>query len=133
MEAGMRTKSFVDRSRVLLPVVYCGGLLWYFVDFGGSVQEAAASGLGPMVLGLGAIGLLFSVPLIIKAVRLLAKLPAFRSGPERDDDGGFDADAAIARYKAQKMEDPAPSNPPIAPRRPQGGPAPRASFGRRNK
>jgi len=44
----------------LVPILYCGSLLYYFLDFSGSVQEAETDGLGPTLLGLGAVGLLFA-------------------------------------------------------------------------
>jgi hypothetical protein len=51
------------------PILYCGGLLYYFLDFSGSVQEAEMDGLGPTLLGLGVVGLLFCIPFIVKIVR----------------------------------------------------------------
>ena len=98
-------KSILGVAGALLPVLYCGGLVYYFVDFSGSMREAQEIGLGPTVLGLGAIGLLLSIPLILKVLRLVAK-----STPPRrpDDDGGFDADAVIARYKSRQAEEPTP-------------------------
>lgn len=125
-------KSFLGVAGALLPILYCAGLVYYFLDLSGSVHEAEEVGLGPTVLGLGVVGLLFSIPLVIKVVRLLAR----RSPPGSGDsdprsDGGFDADAVIARYQARRTQDPAPGGTPIAPR-PRTG-APRSGFGRRNR
>jgi hypothetical protein len=118
-------KSLFGVARVLVPVVYCGWLLHYFLDLSGSMEEAANIGLGPTVIGLGAIGLLLSVPLLLRVIRMFARLPA----PGGGSDEPFDPDAAIARYKAQKSEEPtrpAPASPRPAPKS-----APRPTFGRR--
>jgi hypothetical protein len=125
-------KSVFGVIRALGPVVYCGYLLYYFLDLSGSVQGATAIGLGPTVLGLGIVGLLFSIPLIMKVVRLLARLRSPGSGgdaPPRDD--GFDPDAAIARYMAQRSTEAAPDAPDVRPAREGGGPARCPGFGRK--
>ena len=74
-----------------------------------SLTGVAAMGVGPTVLGLGALGLLFMVPLIIRLVRLAmtssvkgASLRAAASEPVEEET--FDADAALARYLARKAE-----------------------------
>ncbi len=46
-------KSVFGVIGVLGPIIYGGGLLYYFIDLSGSVQEAEAIGLGPTVLGPG--------------------------------------------------------------------------------
>jgi len=124
----------------LIPVLYCGGLLYYFLDVAGSVQEAEEIGLGPTVLGLSAVGLLFSIPLILKVLRLFRRLrPPGSNGGDDDDNGGFDADAAIARYLARRSaEEAAVPAPRPAPQ--SGGPGKpgpgsgfhRPSFGRKS-
>jgi hypothetical protein len=68
----MQAKSVFGVIAALVPVLYCGGLLYYFLDNTGSVEDATAIGLGPTLLGLGAIGLIFCIPLIVKAVRLFS-------------------------------------------------------------
>jgi len=117
----------------LVPIAYCGAMVYYFFHVGGgSVQGIAAMGLGPTVLGLGAIGLLFMLPLVIRLVRLTAAPPSgHRTGvavtlPEEE---AFDADAALARYLARKAEagDDAPM--PMAD---AGTPAVRPTFGRKS-
>jgi hypothetical protein len=130
VEAGVRDrKSLFGVGSVLLPVLYCAGLLYYFLDFSGSMQEAEAIGLGPTVLGLGVIGLLFSIPMIMKAGRLVGR--ARRPDDDEPDTGRtVDADAAIARYKARQAEE--RDNTPVAPPPPRS-PAPRSGFGRRNR
>ncbi len=121
--------------RVLLPVLYCGGLIYYFLDQAGSVEEAESFGLSSTLLGLGVVGLLFSILLIVRIVRMFAGPPSPGSGrhdgpdaPTPDDEGGFDADAAIARYMASRSPDPAA---PLA--HGGGGPARPPSFGRRTR
>ena len=124
-------KSAFGLIRAILPVLYCGGLIVYFLDFG-SWQDIMDIGLGPTVLGLGLVGLLFCIPLILKIVRIFARPRSPGSGPDKpDDESGFDADAAIARYLAQRSAEAGPS-PSAAPRAQQNrGPAKRASFGRK--
>jgi hypothetical protein len=133
VEADVRDlKSFLGVGSAFLPILYCAGLIYYFVDFSGSVQEAEATGLGPTMLGLGVVGLLFSIPLIIRVVRLIGRSRARRPDDDEPDTGRtVDADAAIARYKTRQAEE--PKSPPVVPRPRTGGPAPRSSFGRRNR
>lgn len=124
-------KSAFGLIRAVLPVLYCGGLLYYFLDFG-SWQNIMDMGLGPTVLGLGLVGLLFCIPLVLKIVRIFARPRSPGSGPDKpDDENGFDADAAIARYLAQRSAETGPSPSP-APRAQQTrGAVKRASFGRK--
>jgi len=128
----MRTfKSVFGVIGLLVPVLYCGGLLYYFLDLSGSVHEAWSIGLGPTVLGLGTVGLLFCIPLLMKLVRVSARPGSPGSGgsagPARDDESGFDADAAIARYMAQRSAE--GIHAPLA--HSAGRPAGRPGFGRR--
>lgn len=112
----------------LAPVVYCGALFFYFLDTGGSAQSSVDMGLGPTLLGLGGIGLLFCLPV---AWKILRALHTPRGGATRDeasapdDAPAFDADAALARYLARKSaEGAAPSS--------GDNPAPtRPTFGRK--
>jgi hypothetical protein len=136
----MRTfKSVFGVAGAVVPVLYCGGLLYYFLDVGGSVQQATEIGLGPTILGLGVVGLIFCIPLIIKIARLFSgpRSPGSGSRPDPDeDDSGFDADAAIARYMASRSaESTAPSAPIVSPARGGGfgsaGPVARQGFGRK--
>jgi hypothetical protein len=116
----------------IVPILYCGSLLYYFLDLSRSAQEAETNGLDPTVLGLGAVSLLFSIPLIMKVVRIFAGPRSPGSGPDasaRDDE--FDADAAIARYKAQRSAEAAPNSPSAPPVREGSGPARRPGFGRK--
>jgi hypothetical protein len=116
-----------------IPVLYCGGLLLYFAGvrnaFGGWLDRA----LGPTMVGLGVIGLLFLIPLVLRIRRLVAPLAPPRSGggpgpneAPREERSDFDPDAAIARYLARRPPDPASPAPQ------EGGTrVGQAGFGRR--
>lgn len=127
-------KSVFGVAGAVVPVLYCASLLYYFLDLSGSVQEAESIGLGPTVLGLGAIGLLLSIPLIIKVTRIFAgqRSPESGGAPSPDGQEAFDADAMIARYRTrQSAED---VHPPAAAAAQNGRePAKRSSFGRRTR
>ena len=129
----MRTlKSGFGIIGALVPIFYCGSLIYYFLDLSGSMQEAGADGLSPTLLGLGVVSLLFAIPLIMKVVRIFARPRSPGSGPDAptdDDKSGFDADAAIARYMVQRST--APDAPIVSPGR--GGPARPSGFGRRTR
>jgi len=122
----------------LMPIAYCGTLLYYFLDISGSMRGARTIGLGPTVLGLAVVALLFCIPLILKLRRIIAR-PGSGSGPDgstREDETGFDADAAIARYMAQRSVEAAPATPARtfgALAYKGGGPAKRTGFGRRTR
>lgn len=136
-------KSAFGIVSALVPVIYCCGLLYYFVDTSGSLEEARAIGLGPTVLGLGIVGFLFSIPAIVKAIRLVARLlsPGSGGGDTPKGGGKLDPDAAIARYLAKQSAAGAAehgaagqgaASAPDAPRAPKAGaPSDRPSFGRR--
>ncbi len=140
---GVQTfKSVFGVARALGPVIYCGYLAYYFFDAGGSVQGIQDIGLGPTVLGLGAVGLLFCIPLVMKIVRMFRTPRASGSGGSApahdgdDDDRGAAADAAIARYMARKAQEDASAKPSTGalsarPIQQSSGPARRPSFGRK--
>lgn len=67
----------------LVPILYCAGLAYYFFDLSGSVKQVQTDGLGPTVMGLGTVGLLFCIPLILKVIQLLAG-PRTPGGPGPD-------------------------------------------------
>jgi hypothetical protein len=119
----------------VVPLIYCGGLLYYFLDVSGSVENAQTIGLGPTVLGLGLVGLLFCIPLIIKVMRLFSRprSPGSRGGPDApadDDKSGVEAEAAIARYLAAQRSA-GSSAPIVSPARGSSGPVGRPAFGRK--
>jgi hypothetical protein len=129
----------VGIAGTIATIAYCGRLAFYFFDVGGSWQGASDIGLGPTTIGLGAIGLLFCLVLTFKLFRLFGtpRAPGGQGGsgsrtpvpPSADDGDGFDADAVISRYLAQR---PAAGQSVIGPA-PTGRQAPVAAsgFGRR--
>jgi hypothetical protein len=123
-------KSVFGVIGALVPIIYCGSLLYYFLDLGGSFRDVEAMGLGPTVLGLATVGLLFCIPLVIKIVRIFAGLRPPGSGGTAHD-GEFDADAVIARYMARRSAEDAPCTPAAPPANKDGGAARRAGFGRK--
>jgi hypothetical protein len=132
----MRTyKTIFGVAGALVPIGYCGYLLYYFWGVSGSVHEAEEIGLAPTLLGLGVVALLFCIPLVFKIRRLFGGPRSPRSGgsaPEDDDDdGGAAADAIVARYLAQRSAQ-AAAAPPARPALQSSGPARRPSFGRKN-
>jgi hypothetical protein len=124
------TKSILGLIGALIPLLLIGGLLLHLNNvrnaFGGLLDGA----IGPTMLGLGAIGLIF-LGLFIWRIRRLAAPPAPpKSGGGTDDPPGgersdFDPDAAIARYMARR----AAGGPSAAPG--DGGPVRPGSFGRK--
>jgi hypothetical protein len=127
-------KSGFGVMRALMPVLYCGGL-YYYLSSGTFGPEGTTPGMSPnMLVIICAGGLLFSIPLILKLVRIFARAhsPGRDIAHTSDDDaGGFDPDAAIARYMASRSVDAAPDAPAARPAHTGGGPARRAGFGRR--
>ncbi|MEA3044063.1 MAG: hypothetical protein QOH47_1901 [Sphingomonadales bacterium] len=134
----MRTmKSIVGLVAAAIPILYCGGLLLYF----NRVRTASAGlldgALGPTMLGLGVIGLLFLIPFVLKFRRLVAPPAAPGSGSSgrakeapQEERSDFDADAALARYLAQRPRGAPNLASPQAPQ--EGGrPGGPAAFGRR--
>lgn len=102
----------------LIPLVYIGWLLRHFIGVGGgSADGIAMIGLGPTVMGLTVVGILFALPLIIKLLRVVSgtnRVPGTRAeaaGELSAETQGFDADAAFANY--MRNRDAAPP-PPIA-------------------
>jgi hypothetical protein len=137
---GMRSlKSVFGVARALVPIAYCGYLLYYFLGVSGSVKEAWDIGLGPTVLGLGVVALLFCIPLAWKLMKALSgpRWPGSASRPnpppghgdDDDDDGGAAADAIVARYLAQRSAEAAAAS--TARPAQSGGPASRPAFGRK--
>ncbi|GAA0552615.1 hypothetical protein FHS83_001513 [Rhizomicrobium palustre] len=112
-------RQVIKLLQAIVPVLYCGGLLYYFLRLGGSWKEATEMGLGPTLWGLAIVGGLFCFPLLLKLVWLFAGLRP-RGAPVSED--AFDADAVIARHLAQRASEPPPQHP-----------APRPSFGKRHR
>jgi hypothetical protein len=131
-------KSVFGVIGALVPVVYCGGLLYYFLDLSGSANDVVANGLGPTVLGLGIVGLLFCIPLIVKVVRILiaphSPVSSGRSGSDTSTptgESGFDADEVIARHMARRSAEAGAGLPTVPLAHEGDGPAARPTFGRK--
>jgi len=126
-------KSWVGVIGAFVGVLYFGGLIYYFLDISGSVENAVTLGLGPDLLILGGLGLLLFILLMVRINRLFGapRSPGpgrhHRADASTDEEDAFDADATIARYLASRSKD------SPAPPRPQAGgePAKPPSFGRK--
>src|SRR3989344_1446993 len=107
----------------LIPVAYIGFFLWHFMGVGGNSMEGIVGiGLGPTVLGLSIIALLFLIGPLVKLLRVASganRVPgaAVKVGDDLPATEGFDADAAFARYMSKRGEAPPPADTP----RPQFG------------
>ena len=130
-------KSVVSLIGTIGAIAYCAYLLYYFVDVTGSVQEAQVNGLGPTLMGLAIVGLIFCIVLVVKIARMFARPRSTGSGPDRwadDGESGFDAEAAVARYMARRSTEAAAAAATVAPAAQERGALARgASFGRKNK
>jgi hypothetical protein len=128
-------KSFFGVIGALLPVAYFGGLGYYFYRTNEAMGGLATKELGPTILGLGAIGVLFTIPLLIKLVRMFSGASAAKpakavAGAAEGGESDFDADAVFARYMARRSAE--GGHPPVSPPAPGRDPAaPRPSFGRK--
>lgn len=108
------TKTTLGLVFALVPILYCGGLLYYFVGVPGRMQsslglppgatDGISTQLGPTVIGLGAFGVLFAFLFILKVMRTASGKPPRSPAAKVESDEGepFDADAALARYLAKK-------------------------------
>ncbi len=114
----------------ILPVAYCGYLFFYFLGTGQSPGAIGTSGLGPTLLGLGAIGLLLLIPLVFRLLKLVTGSGAARTAvPDSETESSFDPDAVIARYLERRA---AEGYPPPQPESSTTGAAPeRPVFGRK--
>lgn len=102
------TKSFFGLVMALVPVLWFGGLALYFNhvrNLGGGLFDGA---LGPTIVGLGALGLLFLVLFLWRLRRTAAPPAPPKSGlgpmdaALEETKSDFDPDAAIARYLARR-------------------------------
>ena len=65
-------KRLISVILAFLPIIYCAYLVHYFYfEVDGSTQGVVDTGLGPTVIGLSIVGMLFVIPLIFKIIRLL--------------------------------------------------------------
>lgn len=133
----MSAKAIFNAIKVLgaiSAILYCGRLLYYFIDTSGSLQNAKDIGLGPTILGLTVVGLLSCLLLAFRLVRLFSGPRSSGSdNPDKTDpstgEREFDADAVVARYVAQRAAEANVAATPVAP----GGAAKRQGFGRKIK
>jgi hypothetical protein len=113
----------------LIPVAYIGFFLWHFMGVGGNSMEGIVGiGLGPTVLGLSIVALLFLIGPLVKLLRVASganRVPgaSVKVGDDLPATEGFDADAAFARYMSKRDENPAVVEEAASaePRRPQFG------------
>ncbi|NYT40455.1 hypothetical protein HZY97_06785 [Sphingomonas sp. R-74633] len=113
----------------LLPLLYIGGMLYYFTGFKGWSDGPLAGGLGPTVIGLAVVGMILCVPIVAWLIRSLVapRGPVVvKNGKivEIADAPAFDADAALARYLERKAAGQGVEIPPDPD-------APRPVFGRK--
>lgn len=95
----MSAKAFLG----IVPVFWFGGLAIYLYRVNGAMSGVASQQLMPTVYALGALSLLFSLPVLFKLLGLTAKPKAKMAQADGDAaSGGFDADAAISRYLDKK-------------------------------
>lgn len=122
---------------MMLPLLYFGGLIYYFSGVGGgTLQGIIDIGLGPTVIGLAAFGLLFAIKPLYLLFRFIIGLTTgvgttqaiVKAGRDAGEDrgaDGFDADAAMARYLANRSVGDAGSivdtDPAATPQRPAFG------------
>ena len=128
-------KSGFGVMRAIVPVLYCGGLFYYFA-VGGSGQEAMMIGLGPnLLIGMGVGSLLLCIPLILKIARIFARAHSagVADAPRQGDDGGAEADAVIARYMARRSMEAVPNIPAARTAYTGGAPVKPSGFGRRGR
>ncbi|MFT3809865.1 MAG: hypothetical protein QM698_08090 [Micropepsaceae bacterium] len=123
----------------LLPIAYCGGLIWYFTDKGGLSDPLLSKELQPTIVGLAFAGFVFIAFFAWRIWRGRSgggsddgagsspqKGRGFVSALEQGDDADHSsADAMIARYLAQR------STPQGAHESPVEAPPRGATFGRR--
>ncbi len=114
-----KARNILKAIGALLPILYCGGLVYYFLNTAGSVGVATEIGLGPTLLGLTGVGLLFCIPLFLKLIKLFNGPRAPSSdgsdGPDNGGGSGFDPDAVIARYLANRPSQATTIAPPAPP------------------
>lgn len=115
----MTAKAFLG----VVPVFWFGGLAIYFYRVNDAMGGIASQQLMPTILALGALSLLFSLPILFKLLRLAFAKPKGDKSPEGTR-GDFDADAAINRYLEKKAAGEANFVVP-------DGAAPRSTFGRK--
>lgn len=95
----MSAKAFLG----IVPVFWFGGLAIYLYRVNGALGGVASQQLMPTVYALGALSLLFSLPVLFKLLGLTTKSKSKKAPASNDAaSGDFDADAAISRYLEKK-------------------------------
>jgi hypothetical protein len=128
-------KSVFGLIGALVPLMSCGGALYYFLAGNGSLADIKAMGLGPTLVGLSVFTLLASIPVIVHIFRMVgdARSPnssEIDTGNASVHDSEFNAEAAVARYMANRpAEDASNLNAATT----AAEPGARATFGRRSK
>lgn len=130
------TRSFLGVAAGLLPILYIGGLLFYFSRFGGLTGGLFVRELGPTTVGLASVGLLLVFLFALRLWRLSRGDGAPRPGSGRQGLGeeelnsDFDADAAFARAMARRSGEPGAPPPSFGGATP-ATPRPGGGFGRK--
>lgn len=93
----MSAKAFLG----IVPVFGFGGLAIYLYRVNDSMGGVASQQLMPIILALGALSLLFSLPILFKLLRLALAKPRGGKMPNGAR-GDFDPDGAISRYLEKK-------------------------------
>lgn len=112
------TKNWFGLVGAALPVLFCGGLLFYFSTVRGAFGGLLDGQLGPTMFGLGVFFVLFLVVFLLKLWKLAggasrASTPAARAAAAVDAArSDFDADAAFERYMARRGDLPPVVRPP---------------------
>ncbi|RSY87406.1 hypothetical protein DAH66_07160 [Sphingomonas koreensis] len=120
-EHGMSAKTFLG----IVPVFWFGGLAIYLYRVNSALGGVASQQLMPTVMGLAAISLLLSLPILFKLLGLATKPKGKKAlGSNDSAPGDFDADAAISRYLEKKAAGEANFTVPDSA-------APRPTFGRK--
>ncbi len=117
----MSAKTFLG----IVPVFWFGGLAIYLYRVNDSMGGVASQQLMPTVIGLAAISMLLSLPILFKLLGLATKSKGKKASDRSDAaSGDFDADAAISRYLEKKAAGEANFSVPDSA-------APRPTFGRK--
>jgi hypothetical protein len=118
-------KSFIGLVAALLPILYIGGLLFWFSRLNNATYGLFDRALSPTMFGLAAIGLVFVLLFALKLWRMSRPPVMPRSGGAgpalEEEKSDFDPDAALARYLARRNAAPVPP----------GDRPPPGSFGRK--
>ena len=124
------TRSFLGLIMALLPIVWAGGLFLYLNNVRGAFGGLLDGALGPTLMGLGTVLIIFVFLFVLKFWRAATPpaTPRTGGGPgvELEEKSDFDPDAALARYMARRNGEPGAPPPTFGGNRPsQGG------FGRK--